>query len=101
MMKAGSGAAIVEDTCTIAYDIYFATHKSAPDQVVNTVLKAIWDNDEKLKPIHPAFKEWTRERAVDPDVTIPYHPGAIKFYQEKGVWKKEMDQAQKKLLALN
>ncbi|HEY7319864.1 MAG TPA: TAXI family TRAP transporter solute-binding subunit [Candidatus Binatia bacterium] len=101
MMKAGSGAAIVEDTCTIAYDIYFATHKSAPDQVVNTVLKAIWDNDEKLKPIHPAFKEWTRERAVDPDVTIPYHPGAIKFYQAKGVWKKEMDQAQKKLLALN
>ena len=101
MMKAGSGAAIVEDTCTIAYDIYFATHKSAPDQVVNTILKAIWDNDEKLKPIHPAFKEWTRERAVDPDVTIPYHPGAIKFYQEKGVWKKEMDQAQKKLLAIN
>jgi TRAP transporter TAXI family solute receptor len=101
VMKAGSGAAIVEDTCVIAYDIYFATHKSVPDQVVNAVLKAIWENEAKLKPIHPGFREWTNDRAVAPDATIPYHPGAIKFYQEKGVWKKEMDQAQQKLLSLN
>ena len=101
MMKAGSGAAIVEDTCTTAYDIYFATHKSASDQLVTAILKAIWDNEEKLKPIHPGFREWTRDRAVSPDVTIPYHPGAVKFYQEKGAWKKEMDQAQKRLLAQN
>jgi TRAP transporter TAXI family solute receptor len=100
IMKAGSGVAIVEDTCVIAYDIYFATHKSAPDQLVNAVLKAIWENEAKLKPIHPGFREWTNDRAVAPDVTIPYHPGAIKFYQEKGAWKKEMDDAQKRLLAL-
>jgi TRAP transporter TAXI family solute receptor len=101
IVKAGSLPAVVEDTCAIAYDIYFATHKSAPDPFVNAILKAIWDNEQKLKPIHPGFREWTNERAVAPDVTIPYHPGAIKFYQEKGVWKKEMDEAQKKLLAMN
>ncbi|HWP60210.1 MAG TPA: TAXI family TRAP transporter solute-binding subunit [Candidatus Acidoferrales bacterium] len=101
LMKAGSAAAITEDTCTAAYDVYFATHKAAPDQVVGAILKAIWENEEKLKPIHPAFKEWTRDRAVSADVTIPYHPGAIKFYQEKGAWKKEMDQVQQKLLAQN
>lgn len=99
MMKAGSGAAIVSDICATAYDIYFATHKGASDQLVTTILKAIWEGEEKLKPIHPGFREWTRERAVSPDVTIPYHPGAIKFYQQQGVWKKEMDQVQQKLLA--
>jgi TRAP-type uncharacterized transport system substrate-binding protein len=51
--------------------------------------------------MHPGFKEWTRDRAASADVTLPYHPAATKFYQEKGVWKKEMDQAQQKLLALN
>jgi uncharacterized protein len=101
IVKAGSAAAVVEDTCTVAYDIYFATHKGAPDQLVNAVLKPIWDNIEKLPPIHPGFKEWTRERAASAEVTLPYHPAAIKFYQEKGVWKKEMDETQKKLLALN
>jgi TRAP transporter TAXI family solute receptor len=101
IVKAGGAAAVVEDTCTVAYDIYFATHKAAPDQVVSAVLKAIWDNEEKLKPIHPGFKEWTRDRAATQDITIPYHPAAIKFYREKGVWKKEMDQAQEKLLSQN
>jgi len=94
-----AGAAVVEDTCSIAYDLYFATHKAAQDQVVTAVLKAIWDNTDKLKPIHPVFKEWTRDRAATAEITLPYHPAAIKFYKEKGVWKPEMDQAQEKLLA--
>jgi TRAP transporter TAXI family solute receptor len=101
VMKAGSAAAIVEDTCTTAYDIYFATHKGASDQIVTTILKAIWDNADKLQPIHPTFKEWTRDRAVSADVTIPYHPGAAQFYKEKGVWSANADEAQRKLLALN
>jgi TRAP-type uncharacterized transport system substrate-binding protein len=71
------------------------------DQVVASVLRAIWDNVEKLAPLHPILKEWTRERAVDPDVTIPYHPGAVQFFKEKGVWFAKMDEAQKRLLALN
>jgi TRAP-type uncharacterized transport system substrate-binding protein len=101
IVKAGGAAAVVEDTCTVAYDIYFATHKRASDQLVNAILKATWDNAEKLPPMHPGFKEWTLDRAASADVTLPYHPAAIKFYQEKGVWKKEMDQVQQKLLALN
>lgn len=101
MMKAGSAAAVVEDTCTTAYDIYFATHKAASDRVVAAILKAIWDNEEKLKPIHPNFREWTRDRAVDPDATIPYHPAAVQFYKEQKSWSAKMEEAQKKLLAMN
>ena len=101
LMKAGTAAAMVEDTCTIAYDIYLTTHKAAQDQVITSTLKAIWDNVGKLLPIHPIFKEWTRERAVDLDVVIPYHPAAVQFYKERGLWSAKMDEAQRKLLALN
>jgi uncharacterized protein len=100
-IKSGQALAVVEDTCVNAYDIYLTTHKAAPDKVVNTVLKSIWDNIEKLPPIHPTFKEWTRLRAVDPEVTTPYHPAAIQFYKEQGPWSANMDEAQRKLLALN
>jgi uncharacterized protein len=101
IVKAGGAAAVVEDTCTVAYDIYFASHKGASDQLVNAILKATWDNAEKLPPMHPGFMEWTRDRAASADVTMPYHPAAVQFYKEKNVWNAKMDEAQKRLLALN
>jgi TRAP transporter TAXI family solute receptor len=100
-LKEGASTGVVEETCFETYDIYFATHKAASDQLVTAVLKALWDNVGQLTPLHPGFAEWTHERAASADVTIPYHPAAIKFYKEKGVWKPEMDQAQQKLLAQN
>jgi TRAP transporter TAXI family solute receptor len=101
MMKAGSALAIVDDTCVIAYDIYLSTHRAAQDQLVASVLKAIWENFEKLSPMHPIFKEWTRDRAVALDVTMPYHPAAVQFYKEQKLWSAKMDEVQKRLLALN
>jgi TRAP transporter TAXI family solute receptor len=99
MVKAGAATAVVEDTCFIAYDIYMSAGKEVPDAVVEAALRTLWDHADKLVPVHALFKEWTRERAVDADVTIPYHPGAIRFYKSKGVWSAAMDQAQEKLLA--
>lgn len=100
-LKRGQATAIVEDTCVNAYDIYLTGHKAAPDRLVNTVVKNIWDNVDKLPPLFPGFKEWTRQRAVSPDVTIPYHPAAVQFYKERGVWPANMDEAQRKVLSLN
>jgi TRAP transporter TAXI family solute receptor len=100
-LKAGSFTGIVEDICVQAYDIYFTTHKALPDAVVLATLKTIWENIDKLPPLHPVFKQWTRERAVSSEVTIPYHPGAVRFYKERDVWSAKMDETQRKLLALN
>jgi TRAP-type uncharacterized transport system substrate-binding protein len=100
-LKAGAFHTIVEDTCVYAYDIYVVASKKTPDAVVQAALNAVWENFDKLTPIHPNFKEWTRERAVHPSVTLPYHPGAIQFYKQREVWKPEMDEVQRNLLALN
>jgi hypothetical protein len=32
---------------------------------------------------------------------MPYHPAAVQFYKEQKIWSPKMDEAQKKLLALN
>jgi TRAP transporter TAXI family solute receptor len=100
-VKAGSATGVIEDTCFVAYDTYFAVGKNLPDPVVEAALKALWDNEAQLAPIHPMLKEWTRDRGAGPDVTIPYHPAAIRFYRERGAWKPEMDQVQQQLLAVN
>jgi uncharacterized protein len=100
-VKSGSSTGIIGDTCVLSYDIYFVGHKALSGQTVQATLKALWDNIDKLPPLHAQFKDWTRERAASADVTIPYHPAAIEFYKEKNLWSAKMDEAQKRLLALN
>jgi uncharacterized protein len=99
VVKAGTATAVVEDTCFLAYDTYLVASKLVPDLVVEATLKAISDRVEELHPVHPLLKEWTRERFVDPEPTLPYHPGAIRYYKDKGVWSAAMDQVQQRLLA--
>ncbi|HLC42303.1 MAG TPA: TAXI family TRAP transporter solute-binding subunit [Methylomirabilota bacterium] len=57
IVKAGTALAVVEDTCAVTFDLYLTTHKTVPEQVVATVLKAVWENIDKLPTFHPAFKE--------------------------------------------
>src|SRR5580765_3392200 len=100
-LKSGSSTGIVGDTCVLAYDIYMVGHKGLANEVVTHSLKAIWDSIDKLPPLNPQFQEWTRERAASSDITIPYHAAAVQFYKEKNLWNAKMDEAQKRLLAIN
>jgi hypothetical protein len=100
-LKRGQATAIVENTCVNAYDIYLTSHKEASDRTVETVLKNIWDHTDKLLPLHPNFKDWTRQRAVGADITIPFHPAAIQFYKTRNLWSPNVDETHRKLLALH
>lgn len=99
-LKSGTSNGIIGDTCVQAYDMYLVGHKALPDKVVQATLKALWDNIEKLGPLHPSLREWTRERAVTSDATMAYHPAAVQFYKEKNAWPAKMDDLQRRLLAL-
>ena len=100
-LKAGHSNGITVDTCVQAYDMYLVGHKGLSNEHVNAALKAIWDNVDKLAPLHPSLQEWTRERAIDPDATMAYHPAAVQFYKERKAWPDKMDELQKKMLTMN
>ena len=100
-LKSGFSTGIIVDTCVLTYDIYMLGHKGLSNEVVQASLKAVWDNIDKLPPLHAQFQEWTRERAASADVTLPYHPAAVQFYKEKNLWNAKMDDTQKRLLAVN
>ena len=90
LIKAGSTDGAPEDAYVFDYDFFLATHDKVPEQSVYAVVKAIWDNLGELEETNPTFKLWHQSRMANVDVTLPYHPGAIKFYKEKGVWTPEM-----------
>jgi TRAP transporter TAXI family solute receptor len=71
-----------------------------PDEVAYTLTKTLWEHDTELAPYHPRLKGWKRKSYVASTSPVPYHPGAIKFYKEMGVWTDELVKHQEKLLAL-
>ncbi|MCL5962300.1 MAG: TAXI family TRAP transporter solute-binding subunit [Chloroflexi bacterium] len=95
--KGGSSAGVVKDTDVWGYPTVLMTSSNLPDNVAYTLVKTWWDNYEKLKPINAQFNDWKPEIYVSKMATLPYHPGAIAFYKEKGVWTPEMDQIQQQL----
>jgi TRAP transporter TAXI family solute receptor len=99
LRKAGFSTGIVEDTYVEDTALYLATYPGAPDQAVYVVVKALYENYKELAPAHPLLREWTPDKFVQTlGLAAPYHPGAIKFYKEVGLWKDEAQKAQEKIL---
>ncbi|MDW8144869.1 MAG: TAXI family TRAP transporter solute-binding subunit [Roseiflexaceae bacterium] len=57
-----------------------------PADQVKGILTTIFDNIEEVRKIHPAARSLSLKSAVVGS-SIPFHPAAIEFYKERGVWK--------------
>jgi TRAP transporter TAXI family solute receptor len=60
------------------------TSAKVPDDVVYNLVKATFDNFEEFKKLHPAFAGLEPAKMVKDGLSAPLHPGAAKFYKEKG-----------------
>jgi TRAP transporter TAXI family solute receptor len=76
-----------EPTNLMEYYIVLLTNKDVPDDVVYEAVKALYNNKEGLVAGHPSFNAFTAEGMADPQPGMEYHPGAIKFFKEAGIWK--------------
>jgi hypothetical protein len=90
---------VKEPTWMMAYDFFLVAAERMSDEVAYQMVKCLWEHDQELGTIHVRLKEWTKDRFVTSKATVPYHPGAIKFYKEMGVWTEEMVKHQQNLLA--
>jgi branched-chain amino acid transport system substrate-binding protein len=82
----GSDAAVREDVGLASYDIYLMASKKLSDNGAYSIVRAIWDAEPQLLAMGDSFAGWTRARAVDPTAEVPYHPGAVRFFRERGAW---------------
>ncbi|MBI2359534.1 MAG: TAXI family TRAP transporter solute-binding subunit [Deltaproteobacteria bacterium] len=94
LAKAGAATGLPKDALLTTNDVYLIGTKQLQDEAVYEVVKVLWENNRELGEAFPALRSWTRERMVSARAAIPYHPGAIKFFKEKGMWSKEMETLQ-------
>jgi TRAP-type uncharacterized transport system substrate-binding protein len=69
-----------------------------PDEAAYAILEALWNNMEKYRNVHVLLRSLTQKRLATIEATVPFHPGAVKFYKEKGLWTDELEKHQKALL---
>ncbi|MFO7577732.1 MAG: TAXI family TRAP transporter solute-binding subunit [Pelovirga sp.] len=74
-----------EDTTTFGVAATFVTTTSVPEDVIYEVVKAVFDNFEDFKRLHPAFENLTKEEMITGGLSAPLHDGAVKYFKEVGL----------------
>jgi len=70
------------DTYGVMATIVTSAKKS--DDEVYLFTKAVFDNLDDFKKLHPAFAGLKAENMIKAGLSAPLHPGAAKYYKEKG-----------------
>jgi TRAP transporter TAXI family solute receptor len=74
--------ALALDTYGVVATIVTSADKSPEEVYLFT--RAIFDNLEDFKKLHPAFVGLSADKMMKAGLLAPLHPGAAKYYREKG-----------------
>lgn len=77
---------ISEPTNVAVYDYSFFASADTPDDVVYAALEGLYaQTDDLVANGGPVWAGFSHE-VMAKDVGVDYHPGAVKFFQDKGLW---------------
>lgn len=71
------------DVTTFGVGATFVSSTDVPEDVVYTVVKAVFDNFDDFKKLHPAFAHLKEAQMAKDGLSAPIHAGAAKYYAER------------------
>jgi TRAP transporter TAXI family solute receptor len=74
------------DVKTVAINATLVVGAEVSENVAYNLTKALFENQEELAQAHAKGKELSLESAVQ-GISVPFHPGAEKYYKEVGAMK--------------
>jgi len=88
MIPKGSYEFMEKDYPTIRMSVFLLAGKHVPDEVVYKYVKALAENEERVKAIGGTLKAGFSAARMPTDPSgLPMHPGALRYYREKGLAK--------------
>ena len=72
------------DTNTFGVGATFVTSTDVSEDVIYVVVKAVFDNFDQFKKLHPAFANLKESEMIKDGLSAPLHAGAVKYYKERG-----------------
>lgn len=77
---------ITEPVDLLGYQYTLLTHAGAADELVYQAVKALHANRAALIETHGSFRGFNPDDMATRVPGAIYHPGAIRFYREAGIW---------------
>lgn len=78
---------IAEPVYLVGYQYALMTNAKVPDDTVYRMVKALHENKKALAAAHGIFNRFNPKRMAPKLAGATYHPGAIRYYKEAGIWK--------------
>ncbi|MBI01114.1 MAG: C4-dicarboxylate ABC transporter substrate-binding protein [Chloroflexi bacterium] len=72
------------DVTTFGVKATFVSSTDTPDDVVYEVVRAVFENIEDFRKLHPAFANLSYEQMITDGLSAPLHAGALRYYKEQG-----------------
>ncbi|MCK8464974.1 TAXI family TRAP transporter solute-binding subunit [Aliiroseovarius sp. S1339] len=73
------------DTMTFGVGATFVSSDQVSDEAVYAVVSSVFENFEDFKGLHPAFANLDPKEMASAGLSAPLHPGAEKYFKEKGL----------------
>lgn len=73
-----------DDTKTFGVGATLVTSANVSDDAVYALVSGVFENFDAFKKLHPAFGNLKPEEMIKDGLSAPLHPGAVKYYKEKG-----------------
>ncbi len=74
-----------DETTTFGVGATFITSAKVSDHVIYNVVKAVFEDFDQFKKLHPAFGNLKKEEMIKDGLSAPLHDGAKKYYKEAGL----------------
>jgi TRAP transporter TAXI family solute receptor len=82
-IPAGTYKQMAQADATVGLFNFAIAHKTVPDTLAYAIVKAVHENHDSMIKGHAAAKETVPENLAK-NTFLPFHPGAAKYYREKG-----------------
>ncbi|MEW6421564.1 MAG: TAXI family TRAP transporter solute-binding subunit [Deinococcota bacterium] len=69
---------------SVAVQATLVTTTNVPEEAIYKAMKAIFSNEAELRTLHPSLAGFSYDKAIK-GLPAPLHPGAVKFFKEKGL----------------